>query len=99
MSRKAVLERTLGKKAAKRFLAKQPKAESITLELPTDLLDQIIVVELTRTYQSLTTDLAARKKNIGMAIFELDKELDIKTMEGHLFCFETVLKYYGASLK
>jgi len=99
MSRKAVLERTLGKKAAKRFLAKQPKEESVTLELPTDLLDQIVVVELTRTYQSLTTDLAARKKGNGTAIFELDKELDIKTLEGHLFCFETVLKYYGASLK
>ena len=99
MSRKAVLERTLGKKAAKRFIAKQPKEESVTLELPTDLLDQIIVVELTRTYQSLTTDLAGRKKGNGTAIFELDKELDIKTLEGHLFCFETVLKYYGASLK
>jgi hypothetical protein len=99
MSRKAVLERTLGKKAAKRFLAKQPKEESVTLELPTDLLDQIVVAELIRTYEALTTDLAARKKDNGMAIFELDKELDIKTMEGHLFCFETVLKYYGASLK
>jgi hypothetical protein len=99
MSRKAVLERTLGKKAAKRFLAKQPKPEFITLELPTDLLEQVVVAELTKTHESLTTDLAARKKNTGMAIFELDKELDIKTLEGHLFCFETVLKYYGASLK
>lgn len=99
MSRKAVLERTLGKKAAKRFLDKQPKAESVTLELPTELLEQVVIAELTGTYQSLTTDLAARKKGKGTAIFELDKELDIKTLEGHLFCFETVLKYYGASLK
>ena len=40
-----------------------------------------------------------RDRGNGTAIFELDKELDIKTLEGHLFCFETVLKYYGASLK
>ena len=99
MNRKAVLERTLGKKAAKRFLAKQPKEESITLELPTDLLDQIVVAELIRTHESLTTDLKARKAGKGIAIFDLDKELDIKTLEGHLFCFETVLKYYGVSLK
>lgn len=99
MSRKAVLERTLGKKAAKRFLAKQPKAESITLELPTDLLDQIVVAELVGAYQQMVVDLKARRANRGMAIFDTDKEIDIKTMEGHLFCFETVLKYYGASLK
>ena len=97
MTRKAVLERTLGKKAAKKFLPKTPKA--LTIELPTDLLEQVVVAELTKTYDSLTTDLKARKAGKGIAIFDLDKELDIKTLEGHLFCFETVLKYYGASLK
>ena len=97
MTRKAVLERTLGKKAAKKFLPKRPKA--ITLELPTDLLEQVVVAELTKTHESLTTDLKARRAGKGIAIFDLDKEIDIKTLEGHLFCFETVLKYYGVSLK
>jgi hypothetical protein len=99
MSRKAVLERTLGKKAAKRFLSKLPKDKSITLELPPETLEQLVIAELVGTYQQLVVDLKARRDNRGMAIFDTDKEIDIKTLEGHLFCFETILKYYGVTLK
>jgi rRNA maturation protein Rpf1 len=97
MSRKAVLERTLGKKAAKKFL---PKDNSeVVLEIPTELADTITRAELSRTLESLTTDLKQRKKGKGSPIFELDREVDISILEGHVYCFKTVLEYYGGPLK
>lgn len=102
MSRKAVLERTLGKKAAKKFTpkpVKPAKAGTVTLDLPCELLEQIVKAELTSLHESLTADLEARRQGTGTAIFELDQQVDIKILEGHLFCLETILKYYGASLK
>jgi len=94
MSRKAVLERTLGKKAAKRFL---PKA--VTLELPCEFIDQVVGVELAKTHGSLTADLKARKASRGIAIFDIDKARDVELLQEHLRAFETVAKYYGVSLK
>jgi|688.fasta_scaffold02423_18 hypothetical protein len=101
MTRNAVLKRTLGNKGARKFLTKPPKSKpaSVTLDLPLDLIEQLVVQELTATYGSMTTDLAARKAGKGSAIFDTDRDLDIKTLEGHLFCLETILKYYGTTLK
>ena len=97
MNRKAVLERTLGKKAAKKFLPKEPKKDgfsSVSLEVDADIVEQIVVQELIGLHTTLSRDLADRKAGKGTAVFEKDKDLDIATLEGHMFAVETVLKYY-----
>ena len=97
MNRKAVLERTLGKKAAKKFLPKEPKKvpySTVSLEVEADVVEQIVIQELIGLHTSLSRDLADRKAGKGTAVFEKDKDLDIATLEGHTFAVETVLKYY-----
>lgn len=97
MSRKAVLERTLGKKAAKKFISKAPKkppATSVTLEVDCDLVEQVVVQELISLHASLSRDLKSRKAGKKIAVFDHDKDIDIATLNGHLFAIETVLKYY-----
>ena len=63
MSRKAVLERTLGKKAAKKFLPvpKKQVATPVTLEVDCDLVEQVVVQELIGLHTSLSRDLKDRK--------------------------------------
>lgn len=94
MSRKAVLERTLGKKAAKKFLPKP-----IALELPTEFIDQVVGMELTKAHGSLTTDLKARKRGSGIALFDADRDRDVEIIQSHIQAFETVARYYGIYLK
>lgn len=97
MSRKAVLERTLGKKAAKKFLPETPKNEAsatVSLEVESDVIEQIVVQELVGLHTSLSRDLKDRKAGKKIGIFDMDKDIDIATLNGHLFAVETVLKYY-----
>ena len=97
MSRKAVLERTLGKKAAKRFLPKV--TQELKLELSCELVEQIMQAELSSIHGSLTKDLKSRKAGKGIAIFDLDKDRDIAEISTHLRAIETVARYYGVTLK
>lgn len=97
MTRKAVLERTLGKKAAKKFLPKVPK--ELKLELSCELIDQIVSAELKKVHESLTKDLKSRKAGKGIAIFSTDKDEDLAEMSAHLRAIETVARYYGVTLK
>ncbi len=96
MNRKAVLERTLGKKAAKKFLPapKKQVATPVTLEVDCDLVEQVVVQELIGLHTSLSRDLKDRKAGKRIAVFDRDKNIDIATLNGHLFAVETVLKYY-----
>ena len=97
MSRKAVLERTLGKKAAKKFLPETPKNEAsatVSLEVEADVIEQIVVQELVGLHTSLSRDLKDRKAGKRIGVFDMDKDIDIATLNGHLFAVETVLKYY-----
>ena len=97
MNRKAVLERTLGRKVAKKFLPKEPKKEafsSVSLEVDGHIIEQIVVQELIGLHRLLSRDLKDRKTGKGTAVFDLDKDIDIATLEGHIFAVETVLKYY-----
>lgn len=97
MSRKAVLKRTLGKKGAKRFIPKAPKKaplENVKLEVPSEVIEQVLVHELVKLHGSLTTDLEDRKAGVGFPVFERDRSMDIAMLEGHLFAIETVLRYY-----
>jgi hypothetical protein len=93
MSRKAVLERMLGKKAAKRFVPKP-----IALGLPTEFIDQVVGVELAKAHGSLTKDLRARKRGSSIALFDTDKDRDVEIIQSHLQAFETVAGYYGVPL-
>lgn len=97
MNRKAVLERTLGKKAAKKYLSEEPKKVShstVSLEVEADVIEQIVVQELVGLHTSLSRDLKDRKAGKRIGIFDMDKDIDIATLNGHLFAVETVLKYY-----
>ena len=96
MSRKAVLERTLGKKDAQKFLPKVPK--ELKLELSCELVEQIMQVELSSIHASLTKDLKSRKAGKGIAIFDPDKDRDISVIANHLNAIETVARYYGVAL-
>lgn len=98
MTRKAVLERTLGKKAAKKFLPspKKPEVDLVKLLQSSDLLDQLVQVELTKVRGSLLKDLAGRKAGrFPNGIFESDKELDIETIEQHIDALELVIRYFS----
>lgn len=98
MTRKAVLERTLGKKAAKKFLPETPKNkanDTVSLEIGSAVIEQVVLQELISLRTSLMRDLKDRKAGKKIAIFELDKELDIATLNGHIFAVETVLRYYA----
>jgi hypothetical protein len=97
MNRKAVLERTLGKKAAKKYLVQEPKNEAsstVSLEIEADVIEQIVIQELVGLHTSLARDLKDRKAGKKIGIFDMDKDIDIATLNGHLFAVETVLKYY-----
>lgn len=94
MNRKAVLERTLGKKAAKKYLPKQEASSTVSLEVDGHIVEQIVVQELIGLHRLLSHDLKDRKSGKGTAVFDLDKDTDIATLNGHLFAVETVLRYY-----
>jgi len=99
MTRKAVLERTLGKKAARKFIPKAPKkpeVDLVKLLQSSDLLDLMIQAELTKVHGSLIKDRAGRLAGrFPNGIFESDKDLDIETIERHLDALELVIRYFS----
>ena len=98
MTRKAVLERTLGKKAAKKFLPppKKPEVDLVKLLQSSDLLDLLIQAELTKVHGSLIKDRAGRLAGrFPSGIFESDKDLDIETIERHLDALELIIRYFS----
>ena len=97
MSRKAVLERTLGRKQAKKFIPKAPKKadfETVFLEMRPELVEQIVAQELAKLHADLKQDLKDRQAGKRISIFDHDRQVDISMIEGHLFAIETVLRYY-----
>lgn len=99
MTRKAVLERTLGKKAARKFIPKAPKKPEIDLVKlleNSDVFDALVRAELLKVHQALTMDLEGRKTGrFNYGIFESDKDLDIETIEQHLRALELVARYFS----
>jgi hypothetical protein len=69
--------------------------KSVTVELDWDTIDRITTSSMKSLIDSLEDDLERRKADTGMAIFEVDKELDIALIEKHIDAFKLVLKYYG----
>lgn len=69
--------------------------KKITVELDWDTIDKITTCSMKSLVESLEADLEKRKADTGMAIFEVEKELDIAMIEKHIEAFKLVLKYYG----
>jgi hypothetical protein len=67
----------------------------ITVELDWDTIDKITTCSMKSLVESLEVDLEKRRADTGIAIFEVEKELDIALIEKHIDAFKLVLKYYG----
>jgi hypothetical protein len=68
---------------------------TITVEIDYDEADKIVVANLSSMLECLEDDYELRKEDRGMAIFEKDKDEDLKILKKHIKSFKTVLKYYG----
>ena len=68
---------------------------TITVEIDYDEADKIVVANLSSMLECLENDYELRKEDRGMAIFEKDKDEDLKLLKKHIKAFKTVLKYYG----
>ena len=69
--------------------------KKVTVELDWDTIDRITVCSMKSLLENLENDLEKRKAGDGMAIFEVDEELDIALLEKHVEAFKLVLKYFG----
>ena len=68
---------------------------TVTVEIDMDAADKITVQNLNNLLECLEDDYELRKEDRGMAIFEKDKDEDLKILKKHIKSFKTVLKYYG----
>ena len=68
---------------------------TVTVEIDMDAADKIVVINLKHMLECLEDDYELRKEDRGMAIFEKDKDEDLKILKKHIKSFKTVLKYYG----
>lgn len=69
--------------------------KKVTVELDWDTVDGIVKQELASMRDNLANDLENRKNDQGMAIFEHDKDNDIKLIQEHINAMTMVLRYYG----
>ena len=67
----------------------------VTVKLDYDTVDGIVVDQLIDTLENLKSDLENRKEGRGLAIFEHDKEEDVKIISEHVDAFKVVLSYFG----
>ena len=61
-------------------------------------VDKITVKSLTDLLGLLENDLELRKAGTGMAIFDTDKDKDVKLLKKHIKAFKTILRYYAGDL-
>jgi hypothetical protein len=69
--------------------------QKVTVELDYDAVDDIVKQQLRSLRESLKDDLVRRKKDKGLAIFEVDKTTDIALIKEHIEAFNLILRYYG----
>jgi len=69
--------------------------KKVTVELDWDTIDGIVKQELASMHDNLANDLDNRKNDRGMAIFEHDKDTDIRLIQEHINAMTIVLHYYG----
>ena len=71
---------------------------TVTVEIDMDAADKIVAVNLKNMLELLEDDYGLRKEDRGMAIFEKDKDEDLRILKKHIKSFRTVLKYYEGDL-
>jgi hypothetical protein len=67
------------------------------IELEWEQIDSIVLQELKKHHSFVLFDYNNRKDD-GGAVFENDKEKDLKVIKKHLKSFERLIKYYGGSI-
>ena len=70
----------------------------VEFDLDYDEVDRITVNSLKELRNLLENDLERRKEGTGMAIFDTDKDKDVKLLKKQIKAFETVIKYYAGDL-
>ena len=70
----------------------------VEFDLDYDEVDRITVSSLKELRNLLENDLERRKEGTGMAIFDTDKDEDVKLLKKQIKAFETVIKYYAGDL-
>ena len=70
----------------------------IEVDIDYDEIDKITVNSLKELRNLLENDLERRKGGTGMAIFDTDKDKDVKLLKRQIKAFETVIKYYAGDL-
>jgi hypothetical protein len=70
----------------------------VEIDLDWELSDIIVSKNLKELLDVLEHDLDCRKRDVGMAIFEHDKDKDIKLMKKHIKALKLILKYYVGDL-
>jgi len=70
----------------------------VEVDIDYDEVDKITVNSLKELRNLLENDLKLRKEGTGMAIFDTDKDKDVKLLKKQIKAFETVIKYYAGDL-
>jgi hypothetical protein len=70
----------------------------IEVEVDWELSDIIVAKNLKELLDVLEHDLDCRKRDVGMAIFDTDKDKDIKLLKKHIKAMKLILKYYVGDL-
>jgi len=70
----------------------------VEVDIDYDEIDKITVNSLKELRNLLENDLKLRKEGTGMAIFDTDKDKDLKLLKSYIKAFETVIKYYAGDL-
>ena len=70
----------------------------IEVEVDWELSDVIVSKNLKELLDVLEHDLDCRKRDVGMAIFDTDKDKDIKLLKKHIKAMKLILRYYIGDL-
>jgi len=71
------------------------KELTFTFKMSEEEADAVIKQVIRYHLNNMVDDLKRRKKDKGMAIFDCDKDEDIKKLNKHIKAFKLVLKYWG----
>ena len=70
----------------------------IEIDVDWELSDIIVSKNLKGLLDTLEHDLDCRENDHGMAIFDTDKDKDIKLLKKHIKAMKLILKYYVGDL-
>ena len=70
----------------------------IEVDVDWELTDSIVSKNLSDLLDTLEQDYEKRKQGTGMAIFDTDKDKDLKLLKKHIKAMKLILKYYSGDL-